>query len=164
MRRDLRRSPQSITRGFTLVELMVAIAIAVFIVAAGLPMYSDYQANTALRQGGNSLLSEALYAQSEAIKRNSPVNLVVTTTTLSVVDVANNDTLRTRDLPAKVSATAATVTFGGAGRPQPFGTSAQVDVSMENVTCSDRQRCPRLLVQAGGGVRLCGNQLDCTQL
>jgi len=64
----------SVERGVTLIELMVTIAIGGILLTVGAPMLSDYIANSRLRAAGEALLSEALYAQQEAIKRNGVVD------------------------------------------------------------------------------------------
>jgi hypothetical protein len=44
---------------------------------------------------------------------------------------------------------------------RPRGTDVTVDVTASGITCSDNYRCPRVLIDAGGAVRLCGNKLSC---
>ena len=70
--RQLKRRPAA-QRGLTLVELMVTVAIGGILMMAGMPYLGDYLNNSRLREAGNSALSSALYAQSEAIKRNGRV-------------------------------------------------------------------------------------------
>jgi type IV fimbrial biogenesis protein FimT len=159
--------PQSALRhrGLTLVELMVAITIASFLVVAGAPYYADYTNNSRLREGGVSLQTEALFAQSEAIKRNRVVRLTTSGSTLQVLE-ANDPTamtlLRQRTLAGGVTAATATVDFTPRGYPVNRAVSpsvdfvaASIDLSLAGVTCSSTQRCPGLRVDAGGGIRLC---------
>jgi type IV fimbrial biogenesis protein FimT len=150
------------SRGFTLIELIVVVAIVAGLIAASVPTLNEYNTNSRLREGGNALLADALYAQSEALKRNTTVTLEVTDSALRVFSPLVPDVnLRQRGLPPGLHASVIDITFNGTGRPTPFGTAAQVDVAMDDVVCSDQRRCPRLLVDTGGGVRLCGNKLDC---
>ena len=86
-------------RGFTLVELMVALAIAGLLVVAAAPYFADYGTNSRLRESGNTVHTEALMAQSEAIKRNRVVRLSTAGTAVQVIDLtdpANPVVLRTR--------------------------------------------------------------------
>jgi len=148
-------------RGLTLVELMVGIGIAAILMMASAPFFGDYIRNARLREAGNALLSEALFAQSEAIKLNATVRLSTSGATLQVIDLgAPIPPLRERMLSGNVSVPVATIDYGSEGRPVPFGTSASIDLSMAGVTCSDDARCPGLRVDAGGGTRLCTNHLD----
>ena len=69
--------------------------------------------------------------------------------------------IRERNTTGGITLPAATVNFGVEGRPTPFGTAAAIDV-IAPLTCSSELRCPGLRIDAGGAVRLCGNQLSCT--
>lgn len=151
------------SRGLTLVELMVGLAIGAFLMLTAAPYFTDYIANSKLREGGNLLYAEALLAQSEAVKRNTTVRLTTAGNTVTVIDrtvPATPVTLRTRTFTNNVSAAAADIDFGSEGRPVPFGTAGSVNLSMDGVTCSGAFRCPGLRVDAGGAVRLCGNHLS----
>ena len=149
----------SLPRGLTLVELMVGLTIGAFLLMAAAPFFGDYLRNSRLREAGNALLSEALFAQSEAIKRNSTVRLSTDGATLQVIDrgTGADVLLRERTLSGNVAAPAATLDFGTEGRPVPFGSSGAINLSMSGATCSDDTRCPGLRVDAGGATRLCGN-------
>lgn len=155
----------SAQRGLTLIELMVGLTIGALLLVMGVPFFGDYVRNARLRESGNTLLSESLYAQSEAIKRNSAVRLSSNGATLQVIDrsdVNNEVVLRERTLASDVAAEVATVDFGSEGRPLPFGTSGSINLSMAGHACSDDTRCPGLRIDAGGATRLCGNHLhDC---
>lgn len=158
-------APRPCQRGLTLIELMVAIAVVAVLLAAGAPYLGDYVRNSRLREAGNLLHTEALMAQSEAIKRNTRVRLSTNGAVVQVLDVTVAGTpvvLRERTLPGAVQAPVAALDFGGEGRPADFGTSLAVDLSLPGSTCSSDVRCPGLRIDAGGAVRLCGNYLACT--
>lgn len=148
-------------RGLTLVELMVTIALAGLLLMAGVPFFGDYTTNSRLRESGNALYGETMFAQSEAIKRNTTVRLSLTGGVIDVRDMSNGDggvSIRSMTMSHQVgSADAASIDFGSDGRPSPFGTSVSINLGMSGVTCSADQRCPGLRVDAGGAVRLCGN-------
>lgn len=151
--------------GLTLVEMMVAIAIAALLMVSAGPYFGDYIVNARLRENGHLLLTEALLAQSEAVKRNNRVRLVVTGTTLQVQDAsgASPVTLRTRSFGGNVSVSAdATVEFAGDGRLSSWPTGATIALQSSAVTCSEEQRCPSVIIEAGGAIRLCGNKLSCS--
>jgi type IV fimbrial biogenesis protein FimT len=151
-------------RGISMIEVVVVLAIAAVGAAAALPYLRDYGVNARLREAGNALLTEAMAAQSEAIKRNGLVQLVVNDNLVWLIDSANPGVqLRTRSLGAGLSATNATVSFGGTGAQAPLNTAVPVTlaVSMSGVECGDDIRCPALVVQVGGGMRLCANKNAC---
>jgi len=165
-----RHLPRRVARGFTLIELMVAVTVAAFLVMAAAPHFSDYTNNSRLREAGTTLQTEALFAQSEAIKRNRVVRLTTSGSTVQVLeaqDAANTTLLRERTLAGGVTAGTATVDFTPRGypvnravNPSVDFVAAAIDLGLPGVTCSSEQRCPGLRVDAGGGIRLCGNKLS----
>lgn len=146
--------PQS---GLTLIELMVGLSIVALLAVGAAPFLGDYVANSRLRESGHVLYSEALAAQSEAIKRNGTVRLSTNGGTVQVIDQAPATpvVLRERALPDGISAATTTIDFGADGLTVPFGTAGSVNVTLAGVTCSSNYRCPGLRVDAGGAVRLC---------
>jgi type IV fimbrial biogenesis protein FimT len=147
----------------TLIEIVVAVAIASMMLTAAAPAFTEYVTNSRMREGGNALLAEAIFAQSEALRRNGPVQMVVAGATIQVNDLAvpPGTNLRTRELVAGLSVDGGTVTFNGAGMPTPFPTSFSIDVGTAGGVCSSQTRCPGLRIDAGGAIRLCGNKLSC---
>src|SRR5947209_3796075 len=67
--------------GFSLVELMVAIAIFGVLVMMSVPMYGAFIANSQIRNATESMLEGVRYAQTEAVKRNGNVEFVLDETT-----------------------------------------------------------------------------------
>lgn len=65
-----RRTKQS---GFTLIELMITIAIVAVLTAVAIPSFSTMRDRNSVTTEANKLLSSILFARSEAIKRESPV-------------------------------------------------------------------------------------------
>lgn len=153
--------------GFTLIELLITIAIAALMATFAGPMLTDYLINSRLREAGNALMAEALYAQGEAVKRNGVVRLAINSASLRTLDMSAEglaanpagNLLRERPLPSGVTAdTAVDVTFDSEGRTTPFGTDYTVNTSNSGTTCSSEYRCPVLRVDAGGAIRLCGDR------
>lgn len=149
----------TLRRGLTLVELMVGLAIAAILFMAAAPSFSDYMANSRLREGGNTLFAQTLFAQSEAIKRNTVVRLAVADGAIVVTDRSDPDNpveLRREPLNGGVAVEAGTIDFGGEGRTVGFA-SASLNLSLASFSCSSEIRCPGLRVDGGGAVRLCGD-------
>jgi type IV fimbrial biogenesis protein FimT len=155
-------------RGFTLIELMIGLGIAAMLLLVGAPFFGDYVNNSRLRESGNTLFAETLFAQSEAIKRNATMRVVVTGSKVETRDMLAGGTgtlVREVTFAEPVAALAnATFNIGSDGRPAPFGTAVAVNLGISGLSCSGANvRCPGLRIDAGGAVRLCGNYLSgCT--
>lgn len=145
------------TLGLTLIEIMVALVIGALVLTFAAPHLGDYHTNTRMREGLHSVMAQALLAQSEALKRNTPVRLDVTAGAATVSVVATGTVIASQPLLPGLQSTTGTLDFGANGLPTPLGSSLQVVVSQTGVTCSSEMRCPRLNVDGGGGVRLCGD-------
>jgi type IV fimbrial biogenesis protein FimT len=72
--RDRRRPLQT---GFTLVELLVTITVMAILLAIAVPSFTDVTLGSKLSSYANSLAANAYLARGEAIKRNTPVTLCV---------------------------------------------------------------------------------------
>lgn len=62
-------------RGFTLVELMVTIAVLAIIVSLGVPMYGQFTQGAGLASRTSELVSSINLSRSEAVTRRAPVRL-----------------------------------------------------------------------------------------
>jgi type IV fimbrial biogenesis protein FimT len=127
-----------------MIEMLIAIVIMGMLLSLGLPAMSTYLNNAKLRAAAQSFLSGLQLARSEAVRRNTNVDFVLTNSDYTVVGfgavVANstgqNWVIRTSNLatfieakfgaessgraagqasPVQVAGTVSTVTFGGLG-------------------------------------------------
>jgi type IV fimbrial biogenesis protein FimT len=66
-------------RGFTLVELMITITVMAILLGVAVPSFNDALLGSKLGSYANRIVASANLARSEAIKRNSPITLCVST-------------------------------------------------------------------------------------
>jgi type IV fimbrial biogenesis protein FimT len=165
-------------RGFTLIELMIAISIFAFLIMLAGPMYADFMGNTQIRNAAESTLSGLRVAQAEAVKRNAQVAFVLTPATGWQVVGTDADgvatTIQTYSFSdgaakATITADATRVTFDGLGRivqPNPDGTVPiqLVQVTNTNVSATSRRDLNVVvgLDSKGFGVKMCDPKFAAT--
>jgi type IV fimbrial biogenesis protein FimT len=66
---------RSRNKGFTLVELMVTLAVAIILLAVGMPLFSGMAANNRATAQANTFLAGFKLARSEAVKRGLEVSV-----------------------------------------------------------------------------------------
>jgi len=66
-------------RGFTLIEMMVTIAVAAMLLMIAVPSFRNASLSSQLRSAANDFIASSNFARSEAIKRGSAVTLCVST-------------------------------------------------------------------------------------
>lgn len=65
--------PRGTQRGFTIVELVITLALFAVLVTVAVPGFRDYILQNRVKTGAQELFTAMLYARSEAIKRNGDV-------------------------------------------------------------------------------------------
>jgi type IV fimbrial biogenesis protein FimT len=63
-------------RGFTLIEMLVAIAVLAISIAVATPSFRAFTVNQNLRTASMDLVSDLILARNEAVKRNGTVTIV----------------------------------------------------------------------------------------
>jgi type IV fimbrial biogenesis protein FimT len=71
----------TLPRGFTLIELMVTLAVIGVVLALGAPAFSAWIQNTQIRTAAESMLTGIKLARTEAAKRNATVRFQMMTST-----------------------------------------------------------------------------------
>ena len=90
-----------VCRGFTLLELMVAIAVLAILTTVAIPSFRDLIQNNRVTTQTNELVAALTFARTEAVKRGRNVTIAVTAAnpgwaaTVTTIDAGGNDvTLR----------------------------------------------------------------------
>jgi type IV fimbrial biogenesis protein FimT len=65
------------TSGFTLIELMIALAIFAFLIMLAGPMYATFLGNTQIRNAAENTLTGVRLAQTHAVRNNRPAKVVI---------------------------------------------------------------------------------------
>lgn len=135
--------------GFTLIELMLAVAILVILLGIAVPAYQSAVADQKVRAAASTLHSALLLARAEAIKLNQTVTLrpaatenwtqgwLITNPASPANDAAalHRDRL---DSAVTVTSAAASLAFRASGRLTAAGGAS---FELESITDATKQRC-----------------------
>jgi type IV fimbrial biogenesis protein FimT len=164
-------------RGFTLVELVVTLAIAALLVTLALPGYGVWIADNQIRNAAEMVAAGMRYAQAEAVRQNESVQLIVDPTTGTggwraqrVSDGLLLQQSHFGEGAAKAAvaliAAGGTVTFTGLGMVSATNADAtpvltQVDITYPAMAA--QSRALRVLVGGGRtGIKLCDPSVAAT--
>jgi type IV fimbrial biogenesis protein FimT len=171
--------PACSVKGFSLIELMIAIAVLGTMLALGMPVFGNWLQNTQIRTAAESVRSGLQLARTEAVRLNTSVRFVLTDTTESgwIVNPLN-DPDRDPPISARTHADGSVnvtvsvqpvasneVVFGPFGQvrtDQATPPLTQVDLSNPLITSSDDRRDLRIIISAGGQAKLCDPKVSST--
>lgn len=71
------------SRGFSIIELVIGLAILGILIATGIPEFAKFMQNSQIRNGGEAVLQGLNLARAEAIRRNAPVRFQFVTSLTS---------------------------------------------------------------------------------
>lgn len=156
-----------VNRGFSLVELMVTVAVLAIVLAVGVPSLRTFVENGRIRAAGESWQYGLTLARSEAVRLNLPVAFVVDASGWQVQRATDDVVLHraagkdsTRGLDLEVDPEdASTVTYDSFGRVSANRDGSEpierVDFGAARPPGSAGYRPLRLQLLSGGLVRLC---------
>jgi type IV fimbrial biogenesis protein FimT len=144
-------------RGFTLIEVMVVVALLSVLLGLGAPAFSNYLANVRLRSAAETVLADLQEARTTAIRENSNFTWVATGSSPSIVidasvsDIDGGDDLVFTPFGGTTLGASAVFSFThpGAGACRADGGPV---------------RCLNIVVTTGGRARLCDPGLTDEQL
>jgi type IV fimbrial biogenesis protein FimT len=166
-------------RGYTMIELMVTMAILGIVMAAARPSFVQWIANSRVRATAESIQNGLMLAKAEAVRRNTKVQFVVTSTApiaanvnsitasttgtgwlvrryLSAGTYVADDFIQGRSVAeggtnTTVTADQSTFVFTGMARLSPIPASTM----NINVTGAGANRPLRISVTQGAAIRMC---------
>lgn len=166
--------------GFTLIELMIGIAILAIALALGIPSLAEWIQNSQIRTAGESISAGLQAARNEAIRRNTPIEFMLTGNggagetgwqivvrntgvvlqTQTAGEGSRNATLVTTPADARM------LTFTGLGRVSatnadatPVLTQINIDNPKMSATTS---RDLQIGITSGGAIRMCDPNMTIT--
>lgn len=149
--------------GFSLIELMIAIALLALVVALGVPGYKTWVQNTQIRNAAESMLNGLQVARMESVQRNHGVKFELAAGTgwkvsCEPVDaVCADDPIQERSSSdgssgsINVTPAAVVIIFNQLGGSDGVYT---LDIDSSAIAASD-QRPLRIMVDVGGSSRMC---------
>lgn len=161
--------------GFTLLELMIGIAVLCIMALLALPNFSIWIQNTQIRTAGEAILNGMQLARAEAIRRNANMELRMDVSSGWTVRVASTGEIVQSRLAAEGSGAAAVtitpnttnrVTFDSYGSVTAANNDGSVPITEIKIdapqiaAADSRELC--ILIRIGGNVRMCDPQVALT--
>lgn len=159
--------PKSRLAGFSLIELLIGVAIMAILLGLAMPSFQAWLQNTQIRNGAESVQNGLQRARAESVGRNTNVEFVLGAGSSWVVQLPDGTNIESRssnegsrDVTVAVTPLGTTTVtfnnFGGvlannADASVPF---TQVDFDSSTLTAAESQEL-RITIGLGGNVRMC---------
>ena len=169
---------QNRPHGFTLIELMIGLAVLVFLILIAGPQYADFLGNSQIRNGAENTLAGVRLAQTEALRGNVRTQFVFDSTPCLGgwrINRFNDETAVYDQLQAytftdgacKATSTsnpggATKVTFNGLGRVEPNADTSDtlIWVEITNPSVASPRNLRVVISPATAGIKLCDPAVD----
>ncbi len=151
--------------GFTLIEMIIVIAIMAIISAIAVPNYITHRNNQKVTQAARQIYSALQSAKMTAIRNNTSINVLFSTgagssgTYQVFEDLDDNNTFNAGDediasgqMPAGVNMQ--TAAFAGAANSTRFTPMGLTTGENGTVTVTNSSRTARIIVNSVGGIRV----------
>lgn len=165
-------SPRERYAGFTLIELMIGVAILAVLVTVGLPSFRQLLRNYEVRVAAESVSNGLQRARAEAVARNARVQFVLGTGTAWTVDYVTKPVVTDPPLDSRahedgspnttrtvLPSTATTVTFNQLGQIVNPNPDASAPLTQVDLTAAGGNQSLRIIIGAGGNARVCDPSL-----
>lgn len=165
----------NLKKGFTLVEMMVTVAIVAILAALAVPSFNYLIANAQIKTASQAILDGLHLARAEAIRRNERVSLLLGTGSNWSIATDSGVSIQTRSsgegtgsvTVATVPTASTRITFNALGRAVANAdasariTTINLDVSPSFLAASLSKEL-RITVTDGGSIRMCDPSISTT--
>ncbi len=155
-------------RGFTLIELLIAFGLLGILTMIAVPAFQHWIQNTQIRNGAEGIMNGLQIARAEAIRRNTIVQLVMTTGTGWTIATAAAPTIILQSRVAEEGSSNAAITIAPAAADSisfngmgwiAANTDTSATITSINVTSATavgtETRPLRVIVTTGGSPKMC---------
>lgn len=151
------------SRGFTLIELMTALAVIALLAAMAVPTMRSVIENGRIRAAGTSIQNGLALARAEAVRLNTQVEFELTEDGWEVRRVAGGEVLHQAagmeasgsGLTVADAGGATSVVYNAFGRAGTVDSITRIDIGAANPSGSANYKPLAVQVLPGGTVRLC---------
>ena len=119
-------------RGFTLIELMVVVALAAIMASLAAPSFKSFVSGQRIKTAASDFVMAAIFARSEAIKRNADVT--ITSVTSGATGWKDGWTVAVGGTPLSQQQAFAGVTFSGPASAITYNGTGRLSAAVDTMT------------------------------